>query len=61
MKLTIRDRVVIRKGLYLLLNEYEQDKNLFNDEDEEYQELLESIKYLDKLVQCVEEDYDYER
>jgi hypothetical protein len=61
MKLTIRDRVVIRKGLYLLLNEYEQDKNLFNDEDEEYQELLESIKYLDKLVQCVEEDYDYDR
>lgn len=61
MKLTIRDRVVIRKGLYLLLNEYEQDKNLFNDEDEEYKELLESIKYLDKLVQCIEEDYDYDR
>jgi hypothetical protein len=61
MKLTIRDRVVIRKGLYLLLNEYEQDKNLFNDEDEEYQELLTSIAYLDKLIQCVEEDYDYDR
>lgn len=61
MKLTVRDRVVIRKGLYLLLNEYEQDKGLFNDEDEEYQELLTSIAYLDKLIQCVEEDYDYER
>jgi hypothetical protein len=44
-----------------LINEYEQDKNLFNDEDEEYQELLTSIAYLDKLIQCVEEDYDYER
>jgi hypothetical protein len=61
MKLTVRDRVVIRKGLYLLLNEYEQDKGLFNDEDEEYQELLTSIAYLDKLIQCVEEDYDYDR
>lgn len=61
MKLTVKDRAVIRKGLYLLINEYEQDKNLFNDEDEEYQELLTSIAYLDKLIQCVEEDYDYDR
>jgi hypothetical protein len=59
--LSIKDRVLIRKGLYLLINELQQDINLFNDEDEEYTELTDKIKYVDKLIQCVEEDYNYER
>jgi hypothetical protein len=59
--LSIKDRVLIRKGLYLLINELQQDINLFNDEDEEYTELTDKIKYVDKLIQCVEEDYNYDR
>jgi hypothetical protein len=59
--LSIKDRVLIRKGLYLLINELQQDINLFNDEDEEYTELTDKLKYVDKLIQCVEEDYNYER
>jgi hypothetical protein len=59
--LSIKDRVLIRKGLYLLINELQQDINMFNDEDEEYTELTDKIKYVDKLIQCVEEDYNYER
>ena len=61
LDMTVRDRVLIRKGLYLLINEFQQDINLFNDEDEEYHELIDSIKYIDKLIQCVEENYNYER
>jgi hypothetical protein len=61
LDLSIKDRVLIRKGLYLLINELQQDINLFNDEDEEYTELTDKIKYVDKLIQCVEEDYNYER
>jgi len=59
--LSIKDRVLIRKGLYLLINELQQDINLFNDEDEEYTELTSNIKYIDKLIQCVEENYNYDR
>ena len=59
--LSIKDRVLIRKGLYLLINELQQDINMFNDEGEEYTELTDKIKYVDKLIQCVEEDYNYER
>jgi len=59
--LTVKDRVLIRKGLYLLIDEINQDKQLFNDEDDEYQELTAKEFYVNKLIQCIEEDYNYER
>ncbi len=61
IQLTVKDRVLIRKGLYLLIDEINQDMNLFNDEDEEFKELTDKQNYVNKLIQCIEEDYNYER
>ena len=61
LNLTVQDRVLIRKGLYLLIDEILQDKNLFDEDEEEFKELTNKENYVTKLIQCIEEDYNYER
>lgn len=61
INLTVQDRVLIRKGLYLLIDEILQDKNLFDEDEEEFKELTNKENYVNKLIQCIEEDYNYER
>ena len=61
LNLTVQDRVLIRKGLYLLIDEILQDKNLFDEDEEEFKGLTNKENYVNKLIQCIEEDYNYER